>query len=172
MRWKQVTAVLLLSSAAGQGLAADLRVQVEIPSLQVAEYHRPYVAVWIETAKGRHQRDLALWYDLKMKDDEGTKWLKDLRLWWRRSGRQLEFPVDGLSGATRPVGTHELVFAAGSPQLADLPAGEYRLVVEAAREVGGRELIRLPFQWPVTDAQQQQQQGEHELGRVELQLMP
>ena len=29
-------------------LAADLRVQVEIPQLDVAEYHRPYVALWIE----------------------------------------------------------------------------------------------------------------------------
>jgi len=172
MQWKQVTAALLLSTAAGQALAAELRVQVEIPSLQVAEYHRPYVAIWIETAKGRHQQDLALWYDLDMKDNEGTKWLKDLRLWWRRSGRELEFPVDGLSGATRPVGTHGLTFAADAPQLADLPSGEYRLVVEAAREVGGRELIRLPFQWPVAERQQQQQQGEHELGRVALELTP
>ncbi len=172
MQWKKLTAALLLSATTGQVLAADLRVEVEIPSLQVAEYHRPYVAIWIETEKGRHQQDLAVWYDLEMKDNEGTKWLKDLRLWWRRSGRQLEFPVDGLSGATRPVGSHKLVFAADSPQLSGLPKGEYRLVVEAAREVGGRELIRLPFQWPVTNAQQQQQQGEHELGRVALQLTP
>lgn len=172
MQWKKLTAALLLSSATGPVLAAELRVQVEIPSLQVAEYHRPYVALWIETDKGRHQQDLAVWYDLEMKDNEGTKWLKDLRLWWRRSGRQLEFPVDGLSGATRPVGTHELVFAADSPQLANLPEGAYHLVVEAAREVGGREMIRLPFQWPATHTQQQQQQGEHELGRVALQLMP
>ncbi|GAA0788282.1 DUF2271 domain-containing protein [Marinobacterium sediminicola] len=172
MQWKKLTAALLLSSATGPVLAVALSVQVEIPSLQVAEYHRPYVALWIETDKGRHQQDLAVWYDLEMKDNEGTKWLKDLSLWWRRSGRQLEFPVDGLSGATRPVGTHELFFAADSPQLANLPEGAYHLVVEAAREVGGREVIRLPFQWPVTHTQQQQQQGEHELGRVALQLMP
>lgn len=169
MQWKPIIAALLLSLASGPAVAAELKLEVEIPSLAVAEYHRPYVAVWIERAQGPHARNLALWYDL---DDEGTQWLKDLRLWWRRSGRQLAFPVDGLSGATRPVGRHRLSFAADAPPLADLPAGEYRLVVEAVREVGGRELIRLPFRWPVTTAQQQQQSGARELGRVVLELIP
>ncbi|MBA4503080.1 DUF2271 domain-containing protein [Marinobacterium marinum] len=172
MQWKPITAALLLSASTGQVVADEFRVQVEIPALQVAEYHRPYVAIWIETDKGRHQQDLALWYDLELADNEGTKWLKDLRQWWRRSGRQLEFPVDGLSGATRPVGTHAVSLAADAPQLAQLPAGQYRLVVEAVREVGGRELIRLPFQWPITTVQQQQAQGKHELGRVALALTP
>src|SRR3990167_4840898 len=29
-------------------LAADVQLEVEIPRLQVAEYHRPYVAIWLE----------------------------------------------------------------------------------------------------------------------------
>ena len=47
-------------------LAADLRVQVEIPQLDVAEYHRPYVALWIEQ-DNQHKADLNVWYDIKMK---------------------------------------------------------------------------------------------------------
>ncbi|MBR9830201.1 MAG: DUF2271 domain-containing protein [Oceanospirillales bacterium] len=170
-QWKTTAVAVWLVLGAGSAAAAEFRVDVTVPALAVAEYHRPYVAVWVETEKGRHQQNLALWYDQELKDNEGTKWLKDLRLWWRRSGRSLEFPVDGLSGATRPVGTHTLSFAADSPQLATLPAGNYQLVVEAVREVGGREVLRLPFSWPAS-TQQQALQGQHELGSVTLNITP
>lgn len=153
-------------------MAAELMVDVEIPRLQVAEYHRPYVALWLEEPDKRHVANLAVWYDLKLKDNEGEKWLKDMREWWRRSGRSLQMPVDGVSGATRAVGTHQLSFDDTKAPLKDLPAGDYRLVVEAAREVGGRELLRLPFIWPPQNAEKQQAQGESELGTVTVQLNP
>ncbi|MGO1693437.1 MAG: DUF2271 domain-containing protein [Marinobacter sp.] len=162
-------ALLLGSACAGAG---ELALKVEIPALNVAEYHKPYVAIWIEDSKGRHQQNISLWYDHDMRDDEGSKWLKDLRLWWRRSGRQLSLPVDGFSGATRPVGTHELVFNSLSPAIRDLPKGDYRLVVEAAREVGGRELLKLPFQWPAESTYETSQQGSSELGRIYLTIQP
>ena len=41
-------------------LAASLTVGVEIPRLQVAEYHRPYVAVWIERADNSVASTLAV----------------------------------------------------------------------------------------------------------------
>lgn len=162
----------LCSLLAAPAFAADLKVEVEIPRLDVAEYHRPYVALWLEKPDQQHVADLAVWYDLKMKDKEGEKWLKDLRQWWRRSGRNLELPVDGVSGATRAVGRHSLSFAGDDPRLQNLPAGDYRLVVEAAREVGGRELLRVPFSWPPQQSQQHQAQGKTELGTVTLQLNP
>ena len=162
----------LCSLLAAPAFAADLKVEVEIPRLDVAEYHRPYVALWLEKPDQQHVADLAVWYDLKMKDKEGEKWLKDLRQWWRRSGRGLELPADGISGATRAVGTHRLSFAGDDPRLQDLPAGEYRLVVEAAREVGGRELLRVPFSWPPQQSAHHQAQGKTELGTVTLQLNP
>jgi hypothetical protein len=56
--------------------------------------------------------------------------------------------------------------------LAKLEPGDYQLMVEAAREVGGRELVKLPFRWPVTATSEQTQSGEHELGRVTLSLQP
>ena len=87
--------------AAWPALAADVKLSIEIPRLTVAEYHRPYVAVWLERADQSFVGNIAVWYDLKLKDNEGTKWLKDMRQWWRRSGRELSMPVDGLSSATR-----------------------------------------------------------------------
>src|SRR5690606_10447352 len=103
MRRKLLLPLVLLSAPLA---AAELEVSVEIPRLDVAEYHRPYVALWLEKPDQSHVANLAVWYDLKMKNKEGEKWLKDLRQWWRRSGRGLEMPVDGVSGATRPVGQH------------------------------------------------------------------
>lgn len=153
-------------------MAAELQVTVKIPRLQVAEYHRPYVAIWLEKPDQSHVADLAVWYDMKMKDNEGQKWLKDLRQWWRRSGRSLEMPVDGISSATRAVGSHTLSFDSDKAPLRDMPPGDYRLVVEAAREVGGRELLRVPFSWPASEQQSHQAQGESELGAVSLTLKP
>ncbi|SJZ87007.1 DUF2271 domain-containing protein [Novilysobacter spongiicola] len=152
--------------------AAGLDVTLEIPRLNVAEYHRPYVAVWIERPDHSVAANLAVWYDDDMKGDEGTKWLKDMRQWWRRSGRTLTMPVDGVSGATRPVGQHQLRFDSAKAPLKGLAPGKYELIVEAAREVGGREVVRIPFQWPAASAQQLKASGDSELGEVRLSLKP
>ncbi|MBT9597207.1 MAG: DUF2271 domain-containing protein [Vitreoscilla sp.] len=152
--------------------AAELALKLELPRLPVAEYHAPYVAVWLQRAGDRtFAGHLAVWYDLKKKDNGGAKWLNDLRQWWRQAGRDTRMPVDGVSGATRAPGEH-LIQLGGARALATLPSGDYELVVEAAREGGGREVVRLPLRWPATTAQQAQAQGGHELGRVSLQATP
>jgi hypothetical protein len=157
---------------AAPALAADVHVTVNIPRLNVAEYHRPYVAIWLERPDQSFVGNLAVWYDLKLKDNEGTKWLKDMRQWWRRSGRELNMPVDGLSSATRAPGEHKLTIDTAKAPLSGLAAGEYHLVIEAAREVGGREILRIPFQWPVKATESLKAQGGHELGEISLALKP
>src|SRR5688572_32643425 len=83
-------------------IAADMTISIEIPRLDVAEYHRPYVAAWIERPDSTMATNLPVWYDVDKKNGEGSKWLKDMRKWWRRSGRRLVMPVVSVSGATRP----------------------------------------------------------------------
>ena len=134
--------------AAAPAAAADLNVTVEIPRLTVAEYHKPYVAIWIEnTADSSAAGTLAVWYDADNREDKGAKWLKDMRQWWRKAGREMSFPADGVSGATRAPGPQKLVFAGSKGALKALKPGQYNLVVEAAREVGGHEAVRVPFTW-------------------------
>ncbi|HVI57374.1 MAG TPA: DUF2271 domain-containing protein [Luteimonas sp.] len=153
--------------------AGTFDVAVTIPQLKVAEYHRPYVAVWIEGADGKAAADLAAWYMTKdSKEGHGTKWLPDLRQWWRKSGRTLDLPVDGVTGPTRPAGTHALDIDGNDPRLAKLAPGSYTLVVEAVREVGGRELLKIPFAWPATAPQSGKAQGKTELGAVALSIKP
>ncbi|GAA5509504.1 DUF2271 domain-containing protein [Novipirellula caenicola] len=153
--------------------SAKLEVRVQIPQLSVSEYHRPYVAVWVQDSQRNVAANLAVWYQIKGKQEgEGTKWLPDLRQWWRRSGRSLEMPVDGVCGATRPAGEHTLQFSGDDNRLASLKPGDYELVVEAAREVGGRELLQIPFTWPVESRFQKSVTGETELGEVSLTIHP
>lgn len=163
---------VLTGMIAAPAMAADVKVSVEIPRLTVAEYHRPYVALWVERGGDAKVTNLAVWYDVKLKDNEGTKWLKDMRQWWRRSGRELTMPVDGLSSPTRAPGEHSLSFGGDKSPIADLTPGEYQLVVEAAREVGGREILRVPFQWPPKAPVEAKVKGEHELGTITLNLNP
>lgn len=177
MRLSALTVVLGLIAAPAFAATAD--VTVDIPRMDVAEYHRPYVAVWIEREDRSVAANLAVWYQAKQgkdaqsgKSESGSKWLADLRQWWRRGGRDQTLPIDGVSGATRPAGQHRLNFSSDKAPLAGLAAGQYKLVVEAAREVGGHELLSIPFAWPPTAPQHLSAQGEHELGALRLDLNP
>ncbi len=153
--------------------AAHLEATVEIPRLNVSEYHRPYVALWIADQDRQVAANITVWYQLAgSREGEGTKWLPDLRQWWRRSGRGLEMPVDGVSAATRPPGEHTVKLAADDKRLAELAPGQYDLMIEASREVGGRELLTIPFTWPPRKTQTHDVQGTTELGKVSLTLTP
>ena len=166
--------------------AGGLALSIDVPRIDVAAYHNPYVAAWIEREDNTAAANLAVWYQQKKGEarkgpdgkplrgggESGTKWLPDLRQWWRRSGRTQTVPIDGVTGATRPPGRHEVQIDGADARIASLPPGNYRLVVEAAREDGGREVVKLPFAWPAKTSATQQAQGSSELGAVTLTLSP
>ena len=163
---RKLTLALSASAAAavaGPALAADLTVSVEIPRLSVAAYHRPYVAVWIERPDNTAVRTMAVWYETS-NVAEGKDWLKDMRTWWRRGGRAMTMPADGISSATKAPGRHTVTLPGA--RLRDLPAGQYVMVVEAARELGGREVVRVPFRWG--GANTARATGSTELGAVSV----
>lgn len=148
----------LLALGAMPTAAAAETVSITIPQLKVAEYHRPYIAGWLEPAGGGSARTLFVWYDVKKVGREpGTKWLADLRSWWRKGGRNLKLPADGISGATRAPGTYRIALPA------DIRPGTYTLHVEAARETGGRELVSVPLTIPNATATGA---GTSELGKI------
>ena len=136
------------AAVATPAAAGEMTVHFEIPRLRVAEYHNPYVAVWLEDADGKTVVNLDVWYDVDLRGDDPRKWLPDMRTWWRRAGRSTSMPADGISGPTQAPGDYTLRFSEGTRPLPRLAAGSYVLRIEAAREVGGRELVSIPFQWP------------------------
>jgi len=163
---------LSLPLASASAMGADLALKLDVPQLNVAEYHRPYIAAWLENADQKVVTNLAVLYDTKKKDNAGTKWLKDMRQWWRKTGRDVAMPLDGVSGATKAPGEVSLTFPGAKAALDKLPAGNYTLLVEAAREAGGREVVKVPLQWPPKSAQNLTGQGKEELGAVVVQLKP
>ncbi|MES2129491.1 MAG: DUF2271 domain-containing protein [Pseudomonadota bacterium] len=163
---------LTLPALSGWAMAAELTVKFDIPQLAVAEYHKPYMAIWIERADQGVAANLAVLYDVKKKDNGGTKWLTNLRQWWRKSGREVDLPIDGVSGATRATGEQSMTFGPARTGIDKLPAGDYKLVIEAAREAGGRELVRIPFSLPLKGKVQASAQGKEELGAISLHITP
>jgi hypothetical protein len=134
-------------------------VTVTLPRLPIAEYKKPYVAGWIEpVGGGGGARSLFVWYDVKKAGNEpGTKWLAEMRTWWRKAGRELKLPADGVSGATRGPGSYTI------PLPADLKPGRYVVNVEAARENGGRELVSVRVSVPAGSGRAA---GHTELGAI------
>lgn len=153
----------------GTAAAQTLDLSVTIPKFSVAEYHRPYVSIWLEK-EGAAPRTIAVWYDYdgNSKEGAGTKWLRDMRTWWRTVGRTMSFPADGLTGATRAPGTHKVAFVGGRGAMPALSAGKYTLVINAAREVGGSEVVKLPFTWNGSAPAAARASGTGELGAVFL----
>jgi hypothetical protein len=158
-----VTAAAAL--CATPALGANLRVDLEIPRIQAAEYNQPYVAIWIERPDQTAVTNLAVWYDTDLRNNEGLTWLSELRTWWRKIGRDTTLPADGVSGATRAPGLNGASFIGGQRPLRDLQQGRYNIVIEAAREMGGREVVRVPFDWN-GQAQTISARGTSEIGAV------
>lgn len=132
-------ALLLILFSHSASADSDVLITVEVPELNVDPYHKPYVAIWVETPKRKGLATLAVWHG---KDT----WLKDMRQWWRKLGRAGEEPLDGVSGATRKPGVYTISWNGKDNQGQALPAGEYLINIEASREEGGRSYVRQKIQ--------------------------
>lgn len=159
---KLLPALTVTALCATPAVAADLTVSFDLPELQVTAYQRPFIAVWLENAADERTTDLAVLY----KQRDGTKWLKDLRNWWRKGGQGVAMPADGISGATKPPGSHTLTIPGA--RFAKLPAGNYKVMVEVAREHGGREVLTLPLKLPLKAGPAQSTSGADEIKTVSV----
>jgi hypothetical protein len=155
-----VTALAFSTAVMPVQAADSLTIALELPKQEHGPYHRPYVAVWIEDAKEQPVKLIELWR-------EKPDWIKDLRRFWRKTGRSDQALVDARTGATKGPGKYQLSWKgddnAGNPVL----AGQYLLVVEAAREHGGRNLVKQAFQWDGSAVDIQVKAGS-EIGAIQL----
>lgn len=136
---------LVVASTLGLGLmstasANELEIQLEIPAIEAGAYHRPYVAIWIENEQQESVRLVDLWV-------EKPDWIKDLRRFWRKIGRSDQAAVDASTGATKGPGQYKVRWDGNNQQGQAVPKGKYFLLVEAAREQGGRNLAKQEFDW-------------------------
>ena len=158
---KQVSlALVLLSGLVLPATASELEIALQLPKISEGQYHRPYVAVWVEDSSEKSVRLIEIWR-------EKPDWIKDLRRFWRKTGRADQPLVDARTGATKGPGQYRLRWDGKDDQGVAVPNGEYQLVIEAAREHGGRQLVKQKFNWDGTAVAASVAAG-NEIGQVQL----
>ncbi len=145
--------------------ASEISVELTIPKIDSQPYHKPYIAVWLETRKRKGVHTLAFWH-------EQSDWFKDLRQWWRKIGQQKSPAYDQVTGATKKPGTYTVKIPKHIFTDLTLAPGEYFLNVEAVREEGGREFVRQKIVIGAGENKTYQKSGKHELGNVVINVMP
>jgi len=134
---KKLAALLLVSAlaSASYASAAEVSIEVNLPASEGSMKYRPYVAVWVEDDQGKVLKTLSVWR-------KEADWLKDMRRWWRKTGRYDQGELDSVTGATRRPGKHLVKWDGTNQQGEAVPVGQYILNVEAAREHGSRSWVR------------------------------
>jgi len=153
-------ALVLLSGLVLPATASDLEIALQLPKISEGQYHRPYVAVWVEDSSEKSVRLIEIWR-------EKPDWIKDLRRFWRKTGRADQPLVDARTGATKGPGQYRLRWDGKDDQGVAVPNGEYQLVIEAAREHGGRQLVKQKFNWDGSAVALSVVAG-NEIGQVQL----
>lgn len=144
--WAALAAPIAPQPEGGAEPAFEMLVRVEINKPAGANpYRRPYLAVWLEDEKGFPVRTISL---LVSFGGPGPKWINDLKRWYKSDKERLKIDkTDRLytvSKSTRPPGRFEMVWDGKDDQGKVLPDGAYTLYIEAAREHGTYQLIRVP----------------------------
>ncbi len=132
--------------------------ELEIPKITVSDYRAPYVVVWITDAQKQLVRSLHIWGDAK-------KWMDTNYVWWRRYGRKMD--VDSTAKPSRKPGQYRVVWDGKNDAGQQMPAGEYTVHVEAAREHGDHSYQSFPLK-AEPKSSVQQRPAEKELGNLTL----
>jgi thiamine biosynthesis lipoprotein ApbE len=143
------TATATPSARGPWGDTFEMVVNFEInnPDTEGGRYRRPYVAIWVEDAKGFPVRNVALWVSL---GGQGPwEWLKDLKRWHlsdkvrrRVDKRDMVFTM---SRPTRPPGKYSVVWDGKDDHGKPLERGDYVLYIDIAREHGTYQSMRAPI---------------------------
>lgn len=135
--------------------AKQVHVEFELPEFDVADYRKPYVAIWSESKK--EKETYLLWHLKRKKED---KWLVDIRRWWRKQGRYGETP-DGVTGATKGPGVYKESFEVNQ-------TGPFTLFIEVVREDGGRSLLKQKIDFSKSNKNSFEIAPSKELGAVTI----
>lgn len=139
------------ATAAGDGSAwgdeFELVVDFEIndPEGAGVQYRRPYVAIWAEDQEGNPVRNILLW--VSQGGAGPFEWLPDLRRWKRadsiRKKTDKREMVFVMSRPTRPPGKYNAIWDGKDDLGKPVPPGEYTIYIEAAREHGTYQSMRV-----------------------------
>jgi len=140
---------------------AKLSISLELPAPMGGRGRPPYTAIWLETLDGEAVTTIEVRYNR-------TRWLPELSQWWRKfSAAGPE--IDAVTGATLRAGIHEVNWDGRTHTGDSLTSGEYYVWIEAAREHGGHDRVRVKVDLgqpgSVVTAQ-----GQSELGQIQIRV--
>nr|WP_243749638.1 DUF2271 domain-containing protein [Pseudoteredinibacter isoporae] len=140
---------------------ASANIRFALPKIRSGNYRKPYVALWIENKKRKVVKNLLLLGD-------SERWMSENSVWWRRQGRKTPTLLDVMARPTRRAGEYQLQWSGRDDFGKAVAAGQYQLIIEAAREHGGHEKISIPFELgkPI----KQTEKGQKEIQYIELEL--
>ena len=113
----------------------SLSIQYDIPDIDARKYHRPYVAIWIETADREPLQTISLLKKKPKSSRKKNKLLDDLTQWWRATGKETVDELDVVTGAPRGPGTY-------STNISVPDGSDWVILFEAVREKGGRSFVK------------------------------
>jgi thiamine biosynthesis lipoprotein len=121
--------------------------EINQPNNAGRRYRRPYVAIWVENKDGFPIRNLTLW--VSMGGSGPFQWLPDLKRWYKADQARKEVEnkdlVFTMARPTRPPGKYKVIWDGKDDHGKPVPAGEYTLFIDAAREHGTYQSIRKPL---------------------------
>jgi thiamine biosynthesis lipoprotein len=117
---------------------ASFSLDFTIPTLNVDDYEKPYVAIWITDSNRTVIKNLLLL-------GKSEQWAQTNKRWWRKSGRHNELLLDGLARPTRKPGNYQLSWDWRDDYGNLVPTGNYQLHIEASREDGELSLATFNF---------------------------
>ena len=117
----------------------ELAVDFQIAQPDGGRYHRPYVAIWLEDGSGRAVRTLALWVN---NSGRGPRYIRELRRWFSSEKDTAASLISTISSATRLPGKYGVTWNGRDDAGRPVEQGNYRLLIEAAREHGSYQVIQ------------------------------
>jgi thiamine biosynthesis lipoprotein ApbE len=130
----------------GEAFELVVRFEINRPEVEQRRYRRPYVVVYIEDETGHVVRHLLMW--VSMSGSGPDQWLPDLLRWYRsdagRTRIERRNKAYAIGRSTRPPGRYSIAWDGKDDGGRPLPRGSYTIFVEAAREHGTHQVIRMP----------------------------
>jgi thiamine biosynthesis lipoprotein ApbE len=137
----------IASNARNPDFELVINFEINQPDGAGRRYRRPYVAIWVENKDGFPVRNLTLW--VSMGGSGPFQWLPDLKRWYRADQARKEVEnkdlVFTMARPTRPPGKYKVIWDGKDDHGKPVPAGEYTLFIDAAREHGTYQSIRKPL---------------------------
>ncbi len=114
-----------------------MRVKYRVPEIDISDYEYPYIVAWVTDTQNKPIKHLLMLGD-------SPRWIEENYVHWRRVGRKQPAVIDHVARPTKPPGVYDIEWDGVDDHGRPVEQGEYILHIEASREHGGHQYVKLP----------------------------